>query len=476
VVVVTVVLVRPWLRRIGLAYFARVSVVLSIVAITMVSALLAGPWMHSDLLWGSAFFPVIVLGMLAEGIASTLDRDNLLAASWRATTTVALAFLIALLGRVPALRAALLQCPEITITQVVAIVFIGKYLDFRLLQDWDSHVAGLALPKLISGSNAFRIAVIRNHLRSGVLGRLGSQAPDRELNRSVQRHVDALRDGGHTVRVLEGDASLLRELRQFIPSDPRTGEPGGIAFNLAGGLQGDDRATHVPAMLEMAGVAYIGSPPRVQALLADRLALSTLLRQSNIPTLPFRLVTRPEEIGNDLEFPVLVHARHEPHAKPLRVSDARRLERAVRRFLQKHRQEVILQSLLPGRRLHVGLLGNASLEALPLVELDREHEQRLCPAPVDEATHRRIVVRAKTAFRLVGCRDYARVSILLGDNQTAYVTGIETLGILRRNGSFMLAATRARYTESGLLCHIAELARARYVPHAPLRMPQRVES
>jgi hypothetical protein len=150
IAVVTIVLVRPWLRRIRLPYYARVSVILGIVATTMVAALLAGPWMRSDIPWGMAYFPVIVLGMLAEGIASTLDRDNVVAASWRAITTILLAFLIALVCRVPALRILMLQFPELVLTQIVAIVMVSEFLDLRLLHDWDAKIAGKLLPGLLA--------------------------------------------------------------------------------------------------------------------------------------------------------------------------------------------------------------------------------------------------------------------------------------------------------------------------------------
>jgi len=150
IAVATIVLVRPWLRRIRLPYYARVSVILGIVATTMVAALLAGPWMRSDIPWGMAYFPVIVLGMLAEGIASTLDRDNVVAASWRAITTLLLAFVIALICRVPALRILMLQFPELVLTQIVAIVMVSEFLDLRLLHDWDAKIAGKLLPGLLA--------------------------------------------------------------------------------------------------------------------------------------------------------------------------------------------------------------------------------------------------------------------------------------------------------------------------------------
>ncbi|MER9019519.1 hypothetical protein [Mesorhizobium sp. M0898] len=59
--------------------------------------------------------------------------------------------------------------------------------------------------------------------------------------------------GGHETLMCEGDKGLLAELERFMPPDPQS-RPSGIVFNMAPGIQGDHRYTHVPAMLEMAGL------------------------------------------------------------------------------------------------------------------------------------------------------------------------------------------------------------------------------
>ena len=78
---------------------------------------------------------------------------------------------------------------------------------------------------------------------------------------SVQHVVDALRQQGYKVKVFEGDLTLLHELQSFLAPHPRTGAPGGVVLNLSAGIQGRGRFGHVPAMLEMAGVAYSGPDP-----------------------------------------------------------------------------------------------------------------------------------------------------------------------------------------------------------------------
>jgi D-alanine-D-alanine ligase len=472
VAVATIVVVRPWLRRIRLPYYARVSVVLCIVATTMVGALLAGPWMRSDVLWGVAYFPVIVLGMLAEGIAHTLDRDNAVTASWRAITTILLAFVIALVCWVPALRSLLLRYPELVLAQIVAIVIVSEYLDLRLLENWDTKVAGVVLPKLFAPAGAYKVAVVRNRLDPRDTDRT---SPQRGALRSVQKIVNALRKGGHTVRVMEGDSLLLNELRQFFPPYLRDGAPEGIVLNLAHGMQGDARTTHVPALLEMLGVAYAGPTPLGHAIAYDKVLARLLMQHAGVPTPPFRVLASPRDEPRGLGYPLRVRPRHEPRARPRLVHDRRALRAAVKTVVRRYRQEAFVEEAVAGRHISVALLGNDPVVCLPLVELDVARGEKICPAVLDEPLADRIREHARATFRACGCRDYARIDVRVDASGAAWVLGVHTLGILARRGAFVRAGAEAGYRFHELVCTIIEVARRRCHAGDPprrLRLPK----
>ena len=73
------------------------------------------------------------------------------------------------------------------------------------------------------------------------------------------------------------------------------GHPTGMVFNMAYGIQGECRYTHVPAMLEMAGVPYTGSRPLGHALALDKVITKNLLRDAGIPTPNFCVMRRGTE-------------------------------------------------------------------------------------------------------------------------------------------------------------------------------------
>lgn len=460
-----IALLRPTMRRVRLPLYARVSMILGITACMMVVTLFVGAWLRSELLWSLAFFPVIILAMMAESIAGTLDRHNAATAIWRLVWTLVVALLLFGLMNIPAVLDIALRFPELMLTQLVAIVLISEYLDLRLLQDWQSHgfiraIAdwlGMALPT----RNA-RVAVVRNRWHHGVIARLGPAAPAKARVSSVQHLVDGLRNEGYVVKVFEGDMDLPRELWKFLPPNPRTGAPGGVVLNLTAGIQGHARFSHVPALLEMAGVAYTGPNPMGHARLQDRFALLSMLQQASVPVPPFRLLdgSRSGLGPADLAFPLLARPCNETEVAAILVTTPDELGKAVE---QNHRrgQQTLVECWHAEPEFRVTLVGNGPVECLPLLQIEAAGKKRTCPAAIDEALASRIRACAHRAYAAAGCRDYARIDLRLDVAGDPCVVGIHAQEILARKGSVAIMIEAAGLGWGGFARRIVEMAAAR---------------
>jgi len=456
--IIVISLLRPWLQHIDIPKYARLSVILAVMATLMVGALLFGPWLPSDIAWGMVAFPVIALGFLAEGVARTADRDHFIRACWVAANTIALALLMAGVYWIPAVRDFVLRFPEIVLTQCIAVVLIAKLLDLRLLEHWDHRLMSILRARSWVGAR-YRVAVIRNRVEPGTRSH-------RTL-RSVQKIVDALREARYKVKVMEGDASLPRELRQFFPESP-AGERDGVVLNLAQGSRGDAGSTHVPAMLEVFGLAYSGPTPLGHAMTFDRVASKVLMRQAGVPTPVFHLVPTNRHDQADLTYPAVVVPRHDLDSKPAIVSDRKQLRTAVRKLRRAGVKEAFVEEYVAGRHIAVSLLGNDPIECLPLVEVGADGE-KICPAPVKERLADRIREHARAAFLACGCRDYGRVDIRMGEKGELWVAEVRTLGILAGQGTFACAGLQAGYSYPELMARIVEVTRARAHPRTTQR-------
>lgn len=462
--ITVVIAIRPWLVRMNLPYFARVAVILCLSVILLLAALMTAPWVRSEVLWGVAFFPVIVLGLLAEGIARTIDRDSGLTAVWRTVMTVAIALLLALISQIPIAREIAIEFPELVLTQVVAIILIAEFLDLRLLQDWDARLSGVALPRLFSGSNALRVAVVRNKKNDGVIGKVGPPSPGGYRRKSVRRIVDSLRKSGHSVKVFEGDISLLSELRSFIPADPLSRQPGGIVFNLSHGIQGNAPIVHVPAMLEMAGLAYTGPTPQALMGSLDRIAASTLLREAGVPTTDCRPFGGTESDRRQLYYPLVVKPRFALNYKLRIAKNRQQLDEALQQLAEREQRDAVIEPYVAGREIEVPIVGNAPAVCLPMVEVLPGTEGNLCPAVLDADTERAVRAAAIGAFRACACRDYAVVNIRLSTSGQPLVLEVRMSGVLEQGDSFDIAAEAAGLSFGELIERILAVARERYRP------------
>ena len=101
-----------------------------------------------------------------------------------------------------------------------------------------------------------KVAIIFNKDRTGVINQFGMQNKEKYNPKTVRRIADALEQGGHNVRIIDGNMKVIESLHEFMPRVIE-GERMGMVFNLAYGIQGESRYTHVPAMLEMIGIPYV---------------------------------------------------------------------------------------------------------------------------------------------------------------------------------------------------------------------------
>jgi hypothetical protein len=134
VVITTVALIRPTLKSMKLPYFARLSVIVSVVSIVLATAIIIGCDLGSRELKNVGFFPIFVLCLVAEAFSRVVATEGLRSAVWRATMTVVVGVLLTWLFMIPGLKQILLGYPELLITQVGIIVVIAEYFDLRVLE------------------------------------------------------------------------------------------------------------------------------------------------------------------------------------------------------------------------------------------------------------------------------------------------------------------------------------------------------
>jgi D-alanine-D-alanine ligase len=296
---------------------------------------------------------------------------------------------------------------------------------------------------------------------------------------AVERVAKALESGGHTVKIVEGGMSFIDELKNVMPRVV-SGERPGIVFNMAYGIQGQNRYTHVPAMLEMLGIPYVGSGPEAHSIVQDKVMTKIVLQKHNIPTPGFWVFSSSDDKFDDLKFPVIVKPKLESTSMGMKVVDNwNDLKDAVQEQIVKFSQEILVEQFIPGREFAVGLLGNGSqVEVLPIVEINLEGNpnniqtkddklkkggiDKICPAPLPKEKYKELEILCKKAFHKLGVNDYTRVDIRMDQQGNFYILELNSMASLGKGGSFYFAAKKAGYTYESLINKILDVSAERY--------------
>jgi D-alanine-D-alanine ligase len=305
----------------------------------------------------------------------------------------------------------------------------------------------------------------------GELPRPDEEPPSRILGLTIAeliaRDEFAEWDSPTTIAAVEAALSRLGkvvrlEAKEDFPERLRQANPD-IVFNIAEGFQGVNRESHVPAICEFYGIPYSGSDPFTLTLCLDKARTKETLIFHGIPTPRFAVVERVEDLGavtEELAFPLFVKPLHEGSSKGITDAnlcfDRGHLSRQTAFLLENYKQPVLVEEYLPGKEFTCAVVGNGEEAvvlpivgmnfetlpkgALPIYSFDAKFvwdrpENPLdifqCPARITRELQASIERVTLDAFRVLGCRDWARIDVRLDASGKPNVLEVNPLpGIL----------------------------------------------
>ncbi|MEA1990629.1 MAG: ATP-grasp domain-containing protein [Thermodesulfobacteriota bacterium] len=325
-----------------------------------------------------------------------------------------------------------------------------------------------------------KIAIVYNRESKKVINLFG--VPNREKYglAAIKRIANAFRKNGHHVIALEGDKDFIDRLEEFMPQVIK-GERPGIVFNLSYGIQGQARYTHVPSILEMVGIPYVGSGPLAHSLALDKVVAKMIFRQNGLPTPDFEVLDAPGFTVPDITYPLIVKPKNEAVSFGIKiVNNERELREAADEIFDTFGQPVLVEQYIDGREINVGLLGNNPPEAFLPAEIlfgeegppiytfeDKTRSSGreikvVCPAPLSDELTAKAQELGRRSFEVLGCYDCARVDMRLDADENFYILEVNSLPSLGEHGSYVAAASARGLDFAGLVNHMVEVAGARY--------------
>lgn len=294
---------------------------------------------------------------------------------------------------------------------------------------------------------------------------------------TLVRLCSALASLGHEVVRLGAGPGFVDTLRAERPD---------LVFNIAEGEGGRCREAHVPALLEILSIPYVGSDPLTLCVTLDKAIAKRIVASEGFPTPRFRVCTSPSEVDDaDLAYPVIVKPAYEGSSKGIRLasraaSPAEAKER-VELVTASYGQDALVEEFLPGSEVTVGIVGNhpprlvGIMEIVPRtvrpdefvysLEVKRDWENQVeyrCPPSVPLEIVSEVERCAAGIYRLLGCRDFARIDFRLDGRMVPHFLECNPLpGLSPGYGDLPIMAARMGIAYEDLLSDILSSALTR---------------
>jgi D-alanine-D-alanine ligase len=294
--------------------------------------------------------------------------------------------------------------------------------------------------------------------------------------KSAEREV-SLKSGEQVFQTLDKERY---EVLRYDPRDdlPRLAHDAAdidVALIILHGRLGEDGT--IQGFLDLLNIPYQGSGVLGSALAMNKILSKQLYRQAELPIAPFVVIDRtgPEmasEALHQLGLPVVVKPEHEGSSIGLTiVRNADEFPKALETAWQYDRR-CLVEKYVAGIEITGGVLGNDSLEALPLIEIvpSAGHEffdysakytpgasEEICPARLSPALTAKAQDYAKRAHQALCCRGYSRTDMIVSDNEV-FVLETNTIPGMTQTSLFPQAAAVAGMSFSRLLDRLIELA------------------
>ncbi|MGA1872574.1 MAG: KamA family radical SAM protein [Thermoplasmatota archaeon] len=302
--------------------------------------------------------------------------------------------------------------------------------------------------------------------------------------------IDAIRrvfeNNGYEVKLLEADMDFFEKLKSSEVD---------FVFNIAEGIQGESRESHIPSILEMLNIPYSGSGVLTQAITLNKSRKKEILNYYDVPTPRFQLFRNVnQKLDPTLRFPMIVKPDAEGSSVGITndslVYDAESLKKQVGKVLKDYQQNALAEEYLDGREFTVSLLGNGKPQVLPIIEVDFSHlpenihhfdsfeakwtyddpekqmDAIIVPADLKPRLKANIEKVAKKTFSTLGIVDFCRIDLRLDANEVPHVIDVNALpGMMpdpRSNSRFTRSCFASGMTYEDIIMSIFKAALKRY--------------
>jgi D-alanine-D-alanine ligase len=293
----------------------------------------------------------------------------------------------------------------------------------------------------------------------------------------------ALNSLGYRSSILNVDSDVFR-LIDFLKEDKPD-----VIFNLVECVENEAiQEMNVAGVYELLKIPYTGAGPLGLGIALNKPLVKQLLTYHGILTPKFQVFKYTERVipREDMKYPFIVKPSREDASVGISddsvVYTFNELKKRVKYIFQEFDQPALVEEYIEGRELNVALLGSKKPVVLPISEIDfsgltkgmhkivsydakwmhgtvaYEGTKGVCPAKLPAETEAKMKDIALRCFRIVGCRDYARVDFRLNADGEPYVLEVNPNPDISDDAGFARSARTYGLTFAQTIGKIVESA------------------
>ena len=288
---------------------------------------------------------------------------------------------------------------------------------------------------------------------------------------------DALESGGAKVNLYEALDDLPLRIIKDKPD---------IVFNIAEGVHGRGRESHVPALLSFLQIPYTGSDETTMCVTMDKAIAKLLARACGVCTPEYRMALYGSPFDYEsLTYPVIVKPNAEGSGKGISDVSVAKSEAELRLVLDEklsvYKQDMLVERFIAGREFTVGMVGNGEkLHVFPPMEIIfnagdhgvynyevkrdfKRYTRYQCPPALDADTVSVIEDAARRVYKALGCKDFSRADFRLSADGVLYFLELNPLpGLAPGYSDLPILAEFCGVDYQSLILSVIESALERY--------------
>mgnify|MGYP005844473383 CR=1 FL=1 len=295
----------------------------------------------------------------------------------------------------------------------------------------------------------------------------------------IAKKLESVGFTAYTLNIKDNLELLLKNLGENKPD---------VIFNFVEIFNDNPRLEmNIVGIYELLGIPYTGAPAMGLANCQNKVLAKRLLSSAGIRIPHFFIIhAKTVRYPHNLKYPLLIKPAFEDASVGIEndsiVNNGKQLKTRIEYVLKQFHQPALIEEYIEGRELNVAVMGDKSLRVLPISEIDfskmpdhlhnivsfqakwdPHHESYhktipICPAPLPKNIEKRAKELAFKAFKVMGCRDYARVDMRLSKDNKLYVLEVNPNPDITEGAGFMRSAQHAGMSYAQALKRIVNYA------------------